>query len=47
MRLRESTMWSSERQSGPTKIIGPAYTVRFISKDEDPDADIRGHYVCH
>ena len=30
---RSSTLWSPERQAGATKIIGPAYTVKYVRKD--------------
>lgn len=30
---RLSTLWSPDRQAGPTKIIGPAYTVKYVRKD--------------
>ncbi|KAL2132614.1 hypothetical protein VTI74DRAFT_3604 [Chaetomium olivicolor] len=29
------TMWSPQRQDGPTKIVGPAYTVQYASKDDE------------
>lgn len=27
-------------------MIGPAYTVEYIPKDEAPEHEIKGHYVC-
>lgn len=38
------TMWSPERQSGPTKIVGPAYTVEYVPLD-DPSPKHPTHYV--
>lgn len=38
------TMWSPQRQDGPTKIIGPAYTVKYQPKD-DPAPKHPTHYV--
>lgn len=28
-------MWSPQRQDGPTKIVGPAYTVQYAPKDDE------------
>lgn len=36
------TMWSPERQNGPTKIIGPAYTVEYA-----PLNDLRSKHPTH
>ncbi|KAL8923478.1 MAG: hypothetical protein Q9208_004606 [Pyrenodesmia sp. 3 TL-2023] len=38
-------MWSPTRQEGPTKIVGQAYTVRFVPKNEPSKAKIEGHYI--
>lgn len=38
------TMWSPQRQDGPTKIVGPAYTVRYAPLD-DPTPKHPTHYV--
>ncbi|TLD33811.1 hypothetical protein PspLS_00962 [Pyricularia sp. CBS 133598] len=38
------TMWSPERQSGTTKIVGPAYTVKYVSND-DPTPKLASHYI--
>jgi regulator of RNase E activity RraA len=38
------TMWSPQRQDGPTKIIGPAYTVKYVPLD-DPTPKLSTHYV--
>lgn len=27
------TMWSPDRQAGPTKAVGPAFTVKYEKKD--------------
>ncbi|KAL9009441.1 MAG: hypothetical protein Q9173_005531 [Seirophora scorigena] len=39
-----TTMWSPRRQDGPTKFAGPAFTVRFIPKHEEPMTTVEGHY---
>lgn len=38
------TMWSPQRQMGTTKIVGPAYTVKYVLVD-DPEAKHPTHYV--
>ncbi|KAI1140974.1 RraA-like protein [Hypoxylon sp. FL0543] len=38
------TMWSPQRQDGPTKIIGPAYTVKYVPLD-DPAPKHPSHYI--
>jgi hypothetical protein len=40
------TMWSPERQSGPTKIVGPAYTVKYVPVT-DAAPKLESHYVCN
>jgi regulator of RNase E activity RraA len=40
------TMWSPERQSGPTKIVGPAYTVKYVPV-ADAAPKLESHYVCN
>ncbi len=37
-------MWSPKRQDGPTKIVGPAYTVQYAPVD-DPSPKFPSHYV--
>lgn len=37
-------MWSPVRQEGQTKIIGPAYTVKYVPVDS-PDPKLTSHYV--
>ena len=39
------TMWSPQRQEGPTKIIGPAYTVKYVRKTYENEPKPAGHYV--
>ena len=29
------TLWSPQRQDGPTKIVGPAYTVQYAPMDDE------------
>lgn len=43
--LAGPTMWSPQRQEGDTKIIGPAYTIKY-ALNEDPAPKMSGHYVC-
>ncbi|OIW25717.1 RraA-like protein [Coniochaeta ligniaria NRRL 30616] len=38
------TSWSPERQAGPTKIVGPAYTVQYAPLD-DPTPKVPTHYI--
>ncbi|TPX12177.1 uncharacterized protein E0L32_007063 [Thyridium curvatum] len=38
------TMWSPQRQDGPTKIVGPAYTVKYVRLD-DPSPKHPTHYI--
>ncbi|KAF4548591.1 4-hydroxy-4-methyl-2-oxoglutarate aldolase-like protein [Elsinoe fawcettii] len=38
-------MWSPERQSGPTKIIGPAYTVKYVRNESEDKSKPAGHYI--
>ncbi|KAK4167250.1 ribonuclease E inhibitor RraA/Dimethylmenaquinone methyltransferase [Cladorrhinum sp. PSN259] len=38
------TMWSPQRQHGPTKIVGPAYTVQYVPLD-DPRPKYPTHYI--
>ena len=38
------TLWSPARQSGPTKIVGPAYTVKYVPHS-DPTPKHPSHYV--
>jgi regulator of RNase E activity RraA len=39
-------MWSPKRQEGPAKIIGPAYTVKYVRKNYENEPKPSGHYVC-
>ncbi|KAK8104087.1 RraA-like protein [Apiospora kogelbergensis] len=38
------TMWSPHRQDGHTKIVGPAYTVKYVPLD-DPAPKLPTHYI--
>ncbi|KAI1079620.1 RraA-like protein [Whalleya microplaca] len=38
------TMWSPQRQDGSTKIVGPAYTVKYVPLD-DPSPKHPTHYI--
>ncbi|ORY55294.1 ribonuclease E inhibitor RraA/Dimethylmenaquinone methyltransferase [Pseudomassariella vexata] len=38
------TMWSPQRQDGPTKIVGPAYTVKYVPL-ADPAPKHPTHYI--
>ncbi|CAK7221736.1 hypothetical protein SBRCBS47491_004628 [Sporothrix bragantina] len=38
------TLWSPERQAGPTKIVGPVYTVKYALQS-DPAEKVKGHYI--
>jgi hypothetical protein len=43
--LEGLTMYSPTFQSGPTRIIGPVFTVKFVPKSDDEAPRIKGHYV--
>lgn len=43
--LADLTMWSPQRQDGPTKIVGPAYTVKYVRKNYENEPRPAGHYV--
>jgi hypothetical protein len=43
--LSNITLWSPERQAGSTKVIGPAYTVRYVLKADVDAPKLDGHYV--
>ncbi|CAF9936241.1 hypothetical protein IMSHALPRED_010517 [Imshaugia aleurites] len=38
-------MWSPKRQEGPTKIVGPVYTVKYVRKDDGTAPEYQGHYI--
>lgn len=38
------TLWSPERQAGDTRIVGPAYTVKYVPLD-DPAPKHPTHYI--
>jgi regulator of RNase E activity RraA len=39
------TLHSPHFQSGPTKIVGPVYTVKFVPKADIIAPKLSGHYV--
>lgn len=39
-------MYSPAFQSGPTKIVGKAFTVKFAAKDDTSAPKLKGNYVC-
>lgn len=39
------TMYSPQFQAGSTKIVGPVYTVKLVSKDDVTSPRLSGHYV--
>jgi len=39
------TLWSPKRQEGPTKIVGPAYTVKYVRKNYENEPKLQGHYI--
>jgi hypothetical protein len=39
------TMWSPRRQEGSTKIVGPAYTVKYVRKNYANEPKPDRHYV--
>ncbi|KAH9985277.1 RraA-like protein [Xylariaceae sp. FL0662B] len=43
--LEGLTMYSPQSQSGPTKIVGPAMTVKFASKSEKDAPKLKGNYI--
>lgn len=43
--LPDLTLYSPEHQSGATKIIGPAYTVRYVRKNYENEPKPSGHYI--
>ncbi|ORY19686.1 ribonuclease E inhibitor RraA/Dimethylmenaquinone methyltransferase [Clohesyomyces aquaticus] len=43
--LSNLTMWSPERQSSSTKIVGPAYTVKYVPLDDPAPKYEGGHYI--
>ncbi|KAL8726773.1 MAG: hypothetical protein Q9166_006512 [cf. Caloplaca sp. 2 TL-2023] len=38
-------MWSPERQDETTKIVGRAFTVKYVPKDEESTTNFEGHYI--
>lgn len=43
--LEGLTLYSPHFQSGSTKIVGPAYTVKFVPKSDIVAPILSGHYV--
>lgn len=39
-------MYSPEFQAGETKIVGPAFTVKFVPKSDQVSPKMQGNYVC-
>lgn len=39
------TLWSPERQAGDTRIVGPAYTVRYAPLSDPAPKLVGGHYI--
>lgn len=39
------TMYSPVFQSGPTKIVGEAFTVKFVPKSDTESPKVQGNYV--
>jgi len=39
------TMWSPQRQEGPTKIVGPAYTVKYVRTNYANEPKPDRHYI--
>ncbi|RAO72789.1 uncharacterized protein BHQ10_008801 [Talaromyces amestolkiae] len=38
-------MWSPQRQEGDTKIVGPAYTVKYVSRSDTTSPKQAFHYI--
>ncbi|KAM0802050.1 ribonuclease E inhibitor RraA/Dimethylmenaquinone methyltransferase [Usnea florida] len=45
--IPDITMWSPTRQDGPTKIIGPAYTVEYVPKTDTDAPTQKDHFIDH
>lgn len=43
--LADLTLWSPKQQEGPTKIVGSAYTVKYIRHTKNSKTTESGHYV--
>lgn len=39
-------MYSPEFQAGETKVVGQAFTVKFVSKSDEAAPKLQGNYVC-
>jgi len=42
--LSNITLWSPERQAGETKVVGPAYTVKYVPLSSD-EPKMATHYI--
>jgi hypothetical protein len=40
------SLWSPHRQEGPTRVAGPAYTVKFVKNHQTNAPVLAEHYVC-
>lgn len=38
-------MWSPKRQEGSTKVVGPAYAVKYVRKNHGTDPTLKEHYI--
>jgi hypothetical protein len=43
--LSNITLWSPQRQEGSTKVVGPAYTVKYVLNTDVNAPKLEGHYV--
>ena len=43
--LSHVSLWSPQRQEGSTKIVGPAYTVKYVLLSDTTSPKHEGHYV--
>jgi hypothetical protein len=39
------SLWSPQRQEGPTRVAGPAYTVKFVRNHQTNAPILAKHYV--
>jgi hypothetical protein len=43
--LPDISLWSPQRQEGPTRVAGPAYTVKFMRNHQTNTPILAKHYV--
>ncbi|KIM89238.1 hypothetical protein PILCRDRAFT_813171 [Piloderma croceum F 1598] len=43
--LADLTLWSPKRQEGPTKVVGSAYTVKYVRHTKNSKTTESGHYI--